>query len=182
MFSRLLKLWLALVLLVTWATASVAQPVPKEYQIQAVFLWRLAQFTDWPATAFEGPMSPIVIGVLGDDPFRQALDLAVKDETAHHRRIEVKRFTRVNEISSCHILFISRSEEDRAGSITKTLGRRPILTVSDIDRFHQRHGGMISFFVTEQNKVRLRINVDTVKAAGITLDSQLLRMGESSTR
>ena len=82
----------------------------------------------------------------------------------------------LEEIKSCHVLFISRSESDRLGEILAGLKGRNILTVSDADGFAQ-HGGMIRF-VTEKNKIRLRINLDAAKAANLTISSKLLRPAE----
>ena len=87
--------------------------VPREYQVKAVCLWRLAQFVDWPSNAFEKLDSPIVIGVFGANPFGDALDVAVRDETAHGRKLIVHYWQRVEEIRSCHILFISKPEAAR---------------------------------------------------------------------
>ena len=45
--------------------------------------------------------------------------------------------------------------------------------MSDADRFASR-GGMIRF-VTDHNRIRLRINLEAAKAANLTLSSKLLR-------
>jgi len=47
---------------------------------QAVFLFNFAQFVEWPPSAFAGPTSPIVIGVLGENPFGTYLDETVRGE------------------------------------------------------------------------------------------------------
>jgi hypothetical protein len=82
----------------------------------------------------------------------------------------------VEEIKSCHVLFISRSETDRLEQIFASLKGRSILTVGDFDGFAQR-GGMIRF-VMEKNKTRLRIALETAKAGNMTISSKLLRPAE----
>ena len=148
-------------------------PPSTEYQIKAVFLFNFAQFVDWPPSAFPDAQSPLVIGVLGRNPFEGALDEAVRGEKANGRPFLVQRFNRVEEIQACHILFVSRSEAGRLPAILNALQGRSILTVRDTDGFAEE-GGMIRF-VMEQNKVRFRINLDAAKAAGLTLSSKLLR-------
>ena len=66
---------------------------------------------------------------------------------------------------------------ERVGTITRAVGRRSILTVSDIENFATKHGGMVRF-VFGENKVRLRVNLETVKASRLVLDPRLLRMSE----
>jgi YfiR/HmsC-like len=173
-------LWLHLAAwLVIGATASapadtVAQTsASPEYQLKAVFLFNFAQFVEWPASAFPAPDTPLVIGVLGEDPFWAYLDETVRTEKVNGRPLEVQRYRGVADIGTCHILFVSRREEGRLQAVLDSLRGRSILTVSDADRFASR-GGMIRF-VTDRNRIRLRINLDAAKAANLTLSSKLLR-------
>jgi hypothetical protein len=154
-----------------------AQTAPsKEYQIKAVFLFNFAQFVEWPAAAFAHGNSPIVIGVLGDNPFGTYLDETVRDEKVGNRPLEVHRYQRAEEIRTCHILFISRSEANRLEQILASLRDRGILVVGDSDDFVQR-GGMIQL-ASSQSKIRLRINEGAAKTANFTISSKLLRSAE----
>lgn len=147
-----------------------------EYQVKAVFLFNFAHFVEWPAAAFADTQSPLVIGVLGDDPFDTALDETVRDEKVSGHPLVIRRFRRAEDIADCHILFISRSETPRLGEILGRLRGRSILTVGDVAGFALA-GGIIRF-VTENNKTRFRINVETARAARLTISSKLLRPAE----
>jgi len=146
--------------------------IPAGYQLKAVFLFNFAQFVSWPPGAFQGAQSPIVIGVLGDDPFGSYLDRVVQGEKIGDRRLVVRRYSQVEDVADCHILFISRSEADHLGSVLARIKGRSLLTVGDLDNF-ARLGGMVRF-VTENGKIRLRINVAAAKASGLTISSKLL--------
>jgi hypothetical protein len=156
----------------TFAQAAAA----REYQLKAVFLLNFAQFVDWPAPAFADAESPLVIGVLGDNPFDFHLEAAVRGEAAHGRPIVVNRYRRVEEVAVCHVLFISRSETSRLEQILAVLKGRPVLTVGEADAF-ARSGGMIRF-VTDNNRIRLSINVAAARTAELTISSKLLRPAE----
>jgi hypothetical protein len=151
--------------------------VSKEYQLKAVFLWRLAQFTQWPSNAFENADTPIAICVLGENPFGDALDEAVRGETAHGRKLVVRRYRSVQEIKACHLLYIEGSAARQVKEIIAALRGRSILTVSDIEGFALSYDGMVRF-LTEQNKIKLRVNVKAATAAGLALDPRLLRTAE----
>ena len=170
-----------LLLAVLWAfvATSSAQPVAREYQVKAVFLFNFAQFVEWPARAFPDAAAPLVIGVLGQDPFGSALDETVRGEKIGDRPLVVRHFPRVAEVDQCHILFISRSEAGTLDEILATLKSRSILTVADTEGFALR--GVMIRFLTENNHIRLRINLDAAKAAGLTLSSKLLRPAEIVT-
>ena len=60
------KLWVMFFMTLHILAAPGFAQVSKEYQLKAVFLWRLAQFTEWPPDAFEHAESPIAVCVLGE--------------------------------------------------------------------------------------------------------------------
>jgi YfiR/HmsC-like len=148
----------------------------KEYDLKAAFLYHLAHFVEWPPEAFPEVETPLVIGVLGQDPFGKALDEIVQNEAVRNRKLVVNRFRQLDEIRVCHVLFISQSEEGRLDQILTNLKGRNILTVGDTENFARR-GGIVRF-LTEKNKIRLRINLDSAKAANLTVSSKLLRASE----
>ncbi len=145
-----------------------------EYRVKAGFLYTFAKYVEWPTGAFASPTNAIVIGVLGEDPFSKLLDATVDGKTIDGRSIRIQRFQRVEEIHTCHILFISASEKERLADIEERLRGRNILTVSDGDGF-LRHGGQIHF-VTEEKRVKFDINLEATRQAGLKLDANLLRV------
>jgi hypothetical protein len=166
-------------LLLGGSDASALTGVSKEYQVKAVFLFNFAQFVEWPPSAFADASSPIVIGVLGEDPFGAYLDETVRGEKVGNRPLVVQRYRRVDEIKTCHVLFISRSDADHLEQILVSLKDRSLLIVGDGDDFAQR-GGMIRL-ATVQNKIRLIINVGAAQVANLTISSQLLRSADLVT-
>src|SRR5579872_4762986 len=132
-----------------------ALAAPTAPQVEAVFLFYFSQFVDWPAGAFAGERSPIVIGVLGDDPFDGSLDQAVAGERVNGRPIIVRRLKSIADATGCQILYISSSEAEHLPQILAGLKGRQVLTVSDLDHFVES-GGMIRFELIDQH-VRLRI-------------------------
>jgi hypothetical protein len=161
------------VLLALAAAPSRAQAPPTEYQVKAVFLFNFSQFVDWPAAAFADGTSPLVIGVLGDDPFGAMLDEIVRGETVNGRPLVVRRYQSVDQVDTCHILFIGRSQDQHLDQVVAALKDRNVLTVGDFEGF-TRHGGMIRF-VTVGNKIRLRVNLAAAQQANLTISSKLLR-------
>ena len=168
---------LARVLIFVGALQGVLEAAPtREYQVKAVFLFNFAQFVDWPADSFAAPNSPVIIGVLGDDPFGGLLEAAVRGETAHGRPLVVQRFSRASEIEVCHVLFISPKDQQNLAEILRDLQGRNILTVGESEDF-AKSGGIIRF-MTDNGKIRLRINVDAARDANLKLSSKLLRPAE----
>jgi len=169
----------AALLLVCAARLGAQAARASEAQVKAVFLFNFAQFVDWPPEAVPDSQAPLVIGILGSDPFGDFLDATVRGEHRGARPFVIRRFQRVEDTTRCDILFISRSAGDPPEEIVARLRNRPILTVSDADRFAER-GGMIRF-VTDRNRIRLQINPVAAQTANLTISSKLLRVAEVVT-
>jgi hypothetical protein len=161
-------------LLLFAATPMSAQTVrASASDVQAVFLFNFAQFVEWPSDAFANAKAPLVIGILGEDPFGSVLDETVRGETVRGRAFKIRRFRRVDDVKDCHILFISKSSGSRLADVLAAVKGRPILTVSNSDDFEEE-GGIIRF-VIEQSKIRLSIDLEAAQATRLTLSSKLLR-------
>lgn len=152
------------------------EPISKENQVKAVFLYNFTQFVQWPETAFATGNSPMVIGILGEDPFGNFIDALVQGEVIAGHPIRVERFATVEEARSAHVLYINISGKERIAPILETLRSSPVLTVSDRDNF-ARSGGIIGFS-TEKGRIAIRINLESVTNSGLVISSKLLRLSE----
>jgi len=181
MLRRLGILIVALSVSLSWAPEAVAQVSDSsdssEYLIKAGFIYNFAKFVDWPATAFAQPDSPIVIGILGTDPFGTLIDRIVENKKIGARGFVVKRLkwgTDFKELKECKILFVSASEKAHIDDVVQIVKTLPILTVGETPGFAER-GGVIRF-VLEDNRVRFEINVEAAHQADLTISSRLLTL------
>jgi hypothetical protein len=169
--------WAAAAILALGSPGLAAPQAPdREHRVKAVFLFNFAQFVQWPDSAFAGPEDPLVVGILGEDPFDDYLDEVVRGEKVNNRPIVVKRFKRIEDAKDCQVLFVSDSETPRAAAIFAALKSRHVLTVGESDQFFQR-GGMVCF-ATEAGRIRLKINLEAVQEADLTVSSKLLRLAD----
>jgi len=152
---------------------AVAAPPPTEYQVKAVFLFNFTRFVDWPPTALADPQAPFVIGVLGRDPFGRMLDDAVRGEQVNGRPLVVERYRSRTELKRCQILFIDRSAGVDLAPVLTALEGAGTLTVSDFEPDAPRN--VTIRFLEEDHRIRLRIDVDSARSAGLTISSKLLR-------
>ena len=146
-----------------------------EYQVKAAFLFNFAKFVEWPSTAGADPNAPMVIGILGKDPFGPEIDRAIEGKTVNGRRLAVKRFSSLEAYEHCNILFVSSSERTNLSRILAAVRNRSVLTVSETDRFAQL-GGIINF-ITIENRIRFEINQAAATRAGLKISSKLLSLG-----
>ena len=150
--------------------ASRAQ-VANEYEVKAAFLFNFTRFVDWPAPPGSGLFC---IGIDGNDPFRGALEEAVKGRSAGGRAIAIKRFKPGEEPAGCEMIFVSATDPKKIGAILARLKGAAVLIVGDAPGFCAS-GGMIGFAVLD-SKVKLEINPDAALRAHIQISSKLLSL------
>jgi len=181
MLRRLTILIVALSVSLSWAPGALAQDRDSsdssEYLIKAGFIFNFAKFVDWPPTTFAQPDSPIVIGILGTDPFGAIIDQIVQDKKIGGRGFVVKRLkwgTDLKDLKECKILFVGASERVHIDELVQIVKGLPILTVGETPGFAE-HGGVIRL-VLEDNRVRFEVNVDAARQAGLTISSRLMTL------
>lgn len=160
------------------AVASVAGAQNySEYEVKAAFLVNFGKFVEWPDKAFDKPGSPLVIGIVGTDPFGDILEKTVKGRTINGRSWKIVRFKSASEIGYCHILFVSSSEKGRMRQIIHAVANKPVLTVGDeLEEFCQL-GGIINFS-RRQSKYGFEINKITADEKKIRMSSKLLMLAK----
>ncbi|PYK99772.1 MAG: DUF4154 domain-containing protein [Verrucomicrobia bacterium] len=190
--------WVAWVACLVHSGRSLATP-PGEYETKAGHLLNFVEFVEWPAGAFPDAKSPIVVGVMGKDPFGAELD-KLQDKVINGRRLQIKRFKgalefrgeetpgrrrddlavkqgkKLAELKSCHILFISSSERNYLPLILKPLKSASVLTVGETELF--LHEGGIINFLDGTNRLQLEISLDAAERARLKISSKLLSLAK----
>jgi hypothetical protein len=154
-----------------------------QYQVEAAFLYHFTKYVTWPPRAFSSPADPILIGVLGDDPFGDELTQTVaREKPVQGRPVRIVRGRSVADVARCHVLFISASEQTRLAQDIAALQRAnsAALIVGESENF--LHDGGAVRFVIEQNKVRFEINAHNAERAGLTISSRLLSLARNARR
>jgi hypothetical protein len=151
-----------------------------EYQIKAAFLFNFATFVDWPSRKFTEPDSPLIIGIVGSDPFGGLLEEQVGDQRINDRTVIVRHIQSMEELRKCHMIFVCRSEEDRLGPILSEVRGDNVLTVGETDKFISR-GGMINFVVMD-GSVHFEINDSAARHAGLKISSKLANLALRADR
>lgn len=147
-----------------------------EYLIKAGFIYNFAKLVGWPPNAFSQPDSPIVIGILGTDPFGSIIDRILADKKIDARRFVIKRLKWGMDLKDCDILFIGSSEAVHLEEVLHSLKGTPILTIGETPGFAKR--GCIINLIVEDNKVRFEVNLDAAKQADLNISSRLLALAK----
>jgi hypothetical protein len=148
---------------------------PGEYQVKAAFILNFARFVEWPPEAFSDAQAPLIVGLIGDDPFDGSLAGTLNGKTVGGRTLTYKKIRNQSDLKSCHILFISPTEKRRIKQTLAALRGNGVLTISEVEEF-TRLGGIVNFFITPDNKVAFEINVDAAGQAQLKISSRVLKL------
>ena len=148
-----------------------------EYNVKAAFLYSFGRYVEWPKDAFEERSGAFVVGIFGEDPFEQILDRIAQSKTIQGRRIVIQKMASIEEMQTCHILFVSHSVSPaQHDAIINKMRDKPTLLVGETPGFAE-HGGGLNFFL-EGGTVRFEINVEAIRQKMLIIDAKLLNLGK----
>lgn len=145
-----------------------------EYEVKAAYLYRFLPFVTWPEEAGITTGQPIVVAVVGEDPFGTRLKNALRGKEIDRHPIVLKHFRSFKEYQPSAVLFVSRSEQKHYGLILSRLEGQPVLVVGEGEEFC-RAGGSIGF-LTVDNKVRFAISQAAMRQSGLQISSKLMAL------
>jgi hypothetical protein len=149
---------------------------PDESAVKAADLYAFGLHIDWPKETLDATPGQFLIGIVGQDPFGDALDFIAKRKKIQGRTIVIRRFPSPEQYQGvCQIVFISHSltPEQQAAAIRK-IGRVGVLLVGETPGF-AKQGGTANFYL-EGNRVKFEINGEAAKRARLQPDAMLLNV------
>lgn len=173
--SALASLLVPLLAGLTFGQAGASAADSAELQLKAAFIYRIAQFTDWPGNALARG-DTLALCVVGEDTFGPALE-GIEGFSVHQRPIRIRRLTDLHQLNQCHVAFIGPMRPEQASLAIKRSRQFNVLSVSDAKGF-AIDGGMIQFVIAN-NRIQFEINHAAAQQAGLKLSSQLLKLARA---
>jgi hypothetical protein len=175
-FARLSWVALGLILLGGTVLPGTAQMrTQREYEVKAGVLYHIIEYVEWPAGSLTNSPAEIQIGLLGQIPFAEALEV-LDGKTLQGRKVVVRQLATLQDAAKCQVVFIGASEKPRIQEIIGELKNQPVLTVSEVEGFAER-GGMVNL-VAGQNRVVMEINREVANQSRLSISSHLLKLAK----
>jgi hypothetical protein len=146
-----------------------------EYELKAAFVYNFAKFVEWPPQALSPTADSLILGVLAQDPEREAFE-ALQGKMVQGRTLVVKKCT-VGELKNCQMVFISAEAGRWLAQAMNAVRDLPILTVTD-EVEGLANMGIINL-VTSGGKVRFQVDARKAQRLGFKISSQLLQLAIS---
>ncbi|HZR15714.1 MAG TPA: YfiR family protein [Verrucomicrobiae bacterium] len=150
-----------------------------EYELKAGVLYHIIEYVEWPKGALSNNPPAIEIGLIGQIPFADAIEV-LNGKTVQGRELIVKRISDPQAAARCQVLFVGASEKSRIPEIVAQINDRPILTVGEIEGFAEQ-GGMVNL-IAGPNRIVMEINREVANKARLSMSSQLLKLAKVITR
>jgi hypothetical protein len=156
---------------VVGAAVASAAGLP-EQRVKAAFVYKFAEYVEWPAETFARADSPLVFGVVGAQELADELARLTEGRSVGGRPVAVRRLAPGAAWDGIHVVFVGGDEPER---LVRTLaaGRgRPVLVVTESGDA-PTPGSMINFVVVA-DKVRFDVALPAAEAARLKISSRLL--------
>lgn len=154
--------------------------ISREYKIKAAFLYNFTKFVEWPAGRFQDEVSPIVIGVLGRNPFGGELAEIVRGRKINGRGITIVALESASKAGAAHAVFIAAGEEKRLGPDLEGLIRGGVLLVGE--SVEMAALGSTVTFTTTDDRVRFEINMVSAARGGLKISAELQKLATAVRR
>ena len=147
-----------------------------ESAVKAAFIYNFGILVKWPSSRFTNAEDPMVIGIVGRDPFEGGLGSTLNSRKVGSHPLQVKnvRITDVNTMRGCCILFVA--EANYLSSVIASVKGSPVLVVGEDEDFASQ-GGMIGFIV-RNHRVKLEINTEAINQGHLSIPSDLLAIAK----
>jgi hypothetical protein len=170
---RIRALALALATLAGFAQAAPHDPA-LEAAVKATYLYKFADYIEWPAGRFSSPADPLTLCVAGSDAITALVDAAAAGRTLQNGRPIAVRHVALAHERDCDILYLAPRREESEQEALREVRGQPVLTVSDGPVVGNLHA-VIAFAVVD-NRVRFDIDLDAAAQNRLAVSSKLLNL------
>jgi len=147
-----------------------------ESAVKAAFIYNFGILVKWPSSRFTNAEDPMVIGIVGRDPFEGGLGSTLDSRKVGSHSLQVKNLLANDSdaLKRCSIVFVA--EAAYLSDVIASVKGSPVLVIGDDEDFASR-GGMIGFIV-RNHRVKLEINPEAINQAHLSIPSDLLAIAK----
>jgi YfiR/HmsC-like len=152
---------------------AVAQSQDKESNLKAAFIYNFTKYIDWENNDAD---NNFIIGILGTSEIDEPINSIARTSFIKNKRIIVKRFSKVEDIGYCHILFVPGNSRIPIQSVLEKVEKvdKGVLIISEEPGLARLGSGIN--FVRNNDKLKFEININALNSAGLKASSQLLKL------
>ena len=149
--------------------ASRSQAQTLDYKFQSVFLYHFAKYTEWPSDHRSGD---ITIGIVDNAKVSREIESFFSGKTINSRKVVIKNFTAIDQISYCNILFLPAGNKNNLAQVLQKVGLQPTLVVTEKEGWGKQ-GSVINFIISEEGKFMFELNQAAAQKYKLKIASEI---------
>gem|GEM_PF-4570569 len=139
-----------------------------ETKVKALFILKFIENVSFPEQHDQ-----LILGFLGNSAVSAEVESRLKIKNPSN--IVVRNIS-AKEAGTCHIVFVSASEESSFTPVTKQTNGQPILFITE-SNLTQKGSGIS--FINEDNRLHFLVNKNALEARGLKVSNALVVLGKS---
>jgi hypothetical protein len=161
-------------------TQSAAGKQASVETLKAIYLVHISKLTTWPEKS--EPSSTFSICINKNSELSDKLKKIEQQVTINGKPLKIQYNLSPEQLIKCNIFYVSRSDISIFNIYQSELEAHSVLTVSSKENFTEKGGGVIGYYVnTKTNKVKMRVNLTTMRKTKVNISSKLLRLMEQKS-
>jgi hypothetical protein len=136
-----------------------------------MFIYNFTRLIEFPSQCKTGDY---IIGVLGSDVSFNEIKNFSQGKTVGTQTITVKKFNSIDDVTNCHILFVSFSKTKELAIIISKIEKYNTLLITE--KNGATSNGSIINFVILDDKLKFEVNPDNALKFQIKLSTKLTEM------
>ena len=137
-------------------------------KIKAVFIYNFTKYIEWPKNYQEGEFT---IGIVGESPLYSELTKMTQTKKVANQSLQVKKFSSADEVSKCHILYLSKDKSAEISPLLKKLKNNSTLIVTEEAGLVDKGAGIN--FIIKNNRQKFELNKGNVEKYKLKVSSSL---------
>jgi hypothetical protein len=148
-----------------------------KFKNQAMFLFNFTRMNAWPQEAQAGDF---IIGIYGNSPILNEIQAIAESRQVGSRKIVVKQFNDVSEISSCQMIYVASNQSRNLEAISQKLKSDKISALLITENRNSLSSGAAVNFVLDDNRQRYEVSEANARSVGVTLGSDMVRLASNA--
>jgi hypothetical protein len=145
-----------------------------DYKMHCLYLYKFSQLVQWPEENTGGEFN---IGIVGVSPLIPQLEQYIAAKNKYSIvKCRVIRFTTVQAISKCDMLYVTKEQLPGFDMILKNLAGKPTLLVSEVPGLIKR-GACINLIIDDGASIKIQINKAAIESHRLKASPELLKLG-----
>lgn len=153
--------------------SSHAQQTEQLNKVKAAYIYNFTKFIAFPEGRFEDDASDFNLCIKNAPEFVSLFE-SIEGTKIKGRNFRVSVVNNSSDLDVCHFLYMESSDASSMSTIVKKSLEGRFVTISSEPEF-VHNGGMIGFVLVD-DRVKVEINLESTRQAGVTISARLLEV------